>query len=121
LVTSRPVLFVQNDSFIAPESDIWQERLNKSKPLIEAAVKAVGRVELTNHDTLDCVGSAWLVASDILVTNRPVAHCFAAKQNNQFVFKSNPLRKTKSSSAVKSVYYVSTKTHFIADSASHLR
>lgn len=94
LITGRPVLFVQNDSFIAPESDIWQERLNKSKPLIEAAIKAVGRVELSHHDTLDWVGTAWLVASDILVTNRHVAREFAAKQNNQFVFKSNPLRKT---------------------------
>lgn len=94
LVTGRPVLFVQNDSFIAPESDIWQERLKKSKPLIEAAVKAVGRVELRNHPTFDWVGSAWLVASDILVTNRHVARQFAAKQNNQFVFLSNPLRKT---------------------------
>ncbi|MEG4288047.1 serine protease [Microcoleus sp. C2C3] len=94
LVTGRPVLFVQNNSFIAPESDIWQERLNKSKPLIEAAIKAVGRVELGNHPTHDWGGSAWLVASDILVTNRHVAREFAAKQNNKYVFLSNPLRKT---------------------------
>ncbi|MBU7583115.1 MAG: trypsin-like peptidase domain-containing protein [Nostoc sp. TH1S01] len=94
LVTGRPVLFVQNDSFIAPESDIWQERLNKSKSLIESAIKAVGRVELRNHPTFDWVGTAWLVASDILVTNRHVAREFAAKQNNQFVFLSNPVRQT---------------------------
>ena len=90
LVAGRPVLFVQNDSFVAPVGNLWQDVLKKSQIFIESAIKAVGRIEVRNHPRLPWIGTAWLVAPDILVTNRHVAVEFAAKENNKFVFRHHP-------------------------------
>lgn len=91
--TGRPVLFVRNDTFEKPESEVWQERLEKARDALEFAIKAVGRVELRNNPTYDWVGTAWLVAPDIVVTNRHVANVFAIKQGNDFVFRANASRQ----------------------------
>ena len=93
LTTGRPVLFVRNDTFEKPESEVWQERLEKARDALEYAIKAVGRVELRNNPTYDWVGTAWLVAPDIVVTNRHVANVFAIKQGNNFVFRANASRQ----------------------------
>ena len=58
------------------DSEIWKERLTKAKPLLDEAIRAVGRIDLQGA-RLDWVGTGWLVADNILVTNRHVAREFA--------------------------------------------
>ena len=78
----RPVLFVRRGSFDVetfedPESQVWSQRLNESRPLLEAAIPSVGRVELRNSLWGSWVGTGWVVAPGVLVTNRHVADEFA--------------------------------------------
>jgi endonuclease G len=75
----RPVLFVRNGEIEIPESNELKERLLKYKPVIEQPLKSVGRIELKNHQ-LRAIGTGWLLADDIIITNRHVAEYFAFKQ-----------------------------------------
>lgn len=88
---TRPVLAIrQNDAklvFLDPaDSAIWKERLEKAKPFLDDAIRAVGRIELKGAG-LDWVGTGWLVHENILVTNRHVAQEFAAHQGQGYSFK----------------------------------
>jgi endonuclease G len=91
LKRTRPVLNIrQNDTELVfadqADSVIWKERLTRAKPLLDRAIRAVGRIELSGGD-LDWVGTGWLVAEDILVTNRHVASEFASRDGEGFDFK----------------------------------
>lgn len=59
---------------------------SKAKPVLSPAIRAVGRLEATNHPNFSWIGTAWLVAEDIVVTNRHVAREFARRKGDQFVF-----------------------------------
>ena len=54
-----------------PESSSSSERLERARPHLDRAIKAVGRIELKGS-WMEWVGTGWLVADDILVTNRHV-------------------------------------------------
>lgn len=88
---ARPVLTIsQNETelnFIDVESEIWEERLNNSKANLTNAIRAVGRIELKNHQMFDWVGTGWLVDEDIVITNRHVADIFATKRGDEFIFR----------------------------------
>ena len=90
LRTGRPVLAVVNDQakleFRDAESEIWRTRLTKAVNMLGKAIPAVGRIEVTNHD-LDWLGTGWLVAEDVIITNRHVAREFAARRGDGFVFR----------------------------------
>ncbi len=88
----RPVLFVENDTFENPKSDTWADRLNNARTLLDTAIRAVGRIEVNNHPRFKWVGTGWLVAEDIIVTNRHVATEFAYKDQagDKFVFRQYP-------------------------------
>ena len=82
----RPVLLVQDGTvtppadattFAAGESAVITARLQDAKQHIESALPSVGRVELANH-RMSWVGTAWMVAPQVAVTNRHVAEIFAA-------------------------------------------
>lgn len=96
LTIGRPAIFVKNNSFEVPISDTlsdtWAARLNASRANIETAIRAVGRIEVTNHPGgFSYLGTGWLVAPDVIVTNQHVAQAFARKQGAKFVFKKNLL------------------------------
>jgi endonuclease G, mitochondrial len=87
----RPVLAIKENVpslvFADPlDSQIWRERLERAKPKLERAIKAVGRIELKGS-WIDWVGTGWLVHESILVTNRHVANEFAARSGDGFTFK----------------------------------
>jgi endonuclease G len=87
----RPVLAIKENEaslvFADPvDSQIWRERLERAKPKLERAIKAVGRIELKGS-WIDWVGTGWLVHESILVTNRHVANEFAAQSGAGFTFK----------------------------------
>ncbi|MBV8186555.1 MAG: DNA/RNA non-specific endonuclease [Alphaproteobacteria bacterium] len=88
---TRPVLAIRdNDTQLAfadaEDSAIWRDRLTKAKSFLDAAIRAVGRINLKGAP-LDWVGTGWLVADNIIVTNRHVAAEFAARQGQGFDFK----------------------------------
>jgi endonuclease G len=91
LVMGRPVLLVRNDDFDvdAVETDTWKSRLNQARRTLRAAVRSVGRIDLDNNPQFDWVGTGWVVADDVIVTNRHVADVFARRDSDKFVFRTS--------------------------------
>src|SRR3954452_5462669 len=91
----RPVLEVANDDYVVegPEAAIWEARLSNSavRAALRRVIPSVGRIEVDNHPDLTWVGTGWLIADDVVVTNRHVASEFAALSTSgagrSFVFK----------------------------------
>lgn len=89
---ARPVARVRDNQatteFLGPALPVWNDLIREAKSNLDAAIPAVGRVELNNSEESWC-GTAWLVTDDILVTNRHVAERFARmdKQTTRFVFR----------------------------------
>ena len=73
----RPVLFIKSGKIEVPESVELKERILKYRPIIEQPLNSVGRIELKNHQ-LKNLGTGWLIADDIIATNRHVAEIFAS-------------------------------------------
>jgi endonuclease G, mitochondrial len=86
----RPVLTIKNNVtqlvFIDQvDSEIWEGRLKKATPILGDAIRAVGRINLTGGP-LDWVGTGWLIAENVIVTNRHVALEFAQRRGDGFTF-----------------------------------
>jgi endonuclease G, mitochondrial len=77
LGVGRPALFVQGGTFSLPSSDIWNQRLTVAKPALEAVLPCVGRVQLGQGPKAQMIGTGWLIAPDVIVTNRHVARAFS--------------------------------------------
>lgn len=91
LRTTRPVLEIRDNETILKFSDqadsaIWTDRLTKAKPFLDKAIRAVGRINLQGA-RLDWVGTGWLVAPNIMVTNRHVAREFAVREGDGYTFQ----------------------------------
>lgn len=71
-----PSYLVRNNTFQMEPQDIWRPSLEAAMPRLKQALCSVGRVELTGFD-MDWVGTAWVVAPGIVVTNRHVARLFS--------------------------------------------
>jgi endonuclease G len=91
LLDGRPSLLVRDDTFEDPELEYWQSRLTPHRRGLEAALRSVGRIELTGHETYDWVGTGWVVGDRLIVTNRHVAALFARQQGQGFAFRPSPL------------------------------
>lgn len=90
LLIGRPVLTIIHGTFQVPESEEWCKKLIKSRSVLEAAIRSVGRVEAVNVPGYEWVGTAWIVRDDIIVTNAHVAQVFASKvSEGKFEFKQN--------------------------------
>jgi endonuclease G len=86
----RPSLLVQRDTFEVPASDTWKARLDPTRPKLEAAIRSIGRVEVTTLG-VPFVGTAWVIAPGIAVTNRHVADVFAVRgPGDEFAFRLTP-------------------------------
>lgn len=86
----RPALIVRNNTFEQPEAANWRALLNAHRPKIDACIRSVGRLELRGHPTFPYVGTAWMIAEDIAVTNRHVASIFASKKGKAFPIAKGP-------------------------------
>ena len=88
--SGRPVLAVRNDeaelTFADAESEVWRARLLAAREVLGQAIRAAGRIEVDRHE-LDWLGTGWLVADDVVVTNRHVAAEFGRRQGERFVFR----------------------------------
>ncbi len=88
---TRPVLSIRDNDIKLEfvdhaDSEIWSDRLTKAKPLLDRPVRAVGRINLQGA-RLDWVGTGWLVAENVLVTNRHVAREFATRKGDGYTFQ----------------------------------
>ncbi len=73
----RPVLDVVNGTIEPPIDGVWRAALLAARDRLLPAVTAVGRIELCNAAAH--VGTGWLIAEDIIVTNRHVAELFVLR------------------------------------------
>lgn len=88
---ARPVMVIRNnrvtDEFVGPDSSIWAGRVIGAQGILDTVIPSIGRVEVNNNPDYLWVGTGWLVAEDILVTNRHVAREFARQGREGFVFR----------------------------------
>lgn len=76
VLTGRPALLVQGDSFQLPPLRTWRSRLLAAQSNLEEVLPSVGRVELFGSD-IGYVGTGWMVGDRDVITNRHVAIAFA--------------------------------------------
>lgn len=78
LPRERPVVFIQNNTFQTPESP-WGHFFSNSstKANIDGAIPSIGRVELPSNLSIPFGGTAFVVGTNRLMTNRHVAELFA--------------------------------------------
>lgn len=80
LLIGRPAILIQDGRFFPPP-DEWRI-LEPHRTKIENTFRSVGRVDLTGHPAgLNWVGTAFLVAKDVIMTNRHVAKEFCRMKN----------------------------------------
>jgi Trypsin-like peptidase domain len=88
---ARPVLLIRNNrattEFIGPDSQVWAGRIQAAQSILDAVIPAVGRVEVGNNPDFTWVGTGWLVAEEIIVTNRHVAREFGRSGGDGFTFR----------------------------------
>ena len=83
----RPVLLIQNGTYVAPELPAVVAELAPHRARIERAVASVGRVEFINH-AMPWGGTGWVVDEHTIVTNRHVAEIVAESiGNGRFRFR----------------------------------
>jgi endonuclease G, mitochondrial len=89
----RPVLLVRHDDIDLDElgTDTWRARLEPVLENLRAAIRSVGRIELDRHPQFDWVGTGWVVADEVIVTNRHVAEIFAHRVGEQLLFRTSLL------------------------------
>lgn len=90
---TRPVHLIQlstvtqpPDSF--PNSEQIGSHLENSRKELEQVIPSAGRIDVRNH-RLDWVGTGWMVAPDLVVTNRHVAWEFTSERDGGFHFRQN--------------------------------
>lgn len=87
LVEGRPAIFIQDGHFFSPPSG-WQI-LEKVREGIEETCRSVGRIEVTGHPSYEWVGTGFLVADDVIMTNRHVAEIYCRMEKwRRWRFKS---------------------------------
>ncbi len=77
LTELRPPYFIKNDVIEIAGAYDHVDLIATNKEQLERLARSVGMVDLLNHPTLPFAGTAWLIESDIAVTNRHVANVFA--------------------------------------------
>jgi endonuclease G len=74
----RPTVFVTHNDFDLPAEPKVASRLERARTQIKPRLASVGLVEVFDGSVKWPVGTAWMVADGIAVTNRHVAEKFAA-------------------------------------------
>lgn len=81
LIEGRPAIFIQNGHFFPPPSG-WQI-LEEVRESIEETCRSVGRIEVTGHPSYEWVGTGFLVADGVIMTNRHVAEVFCRMERGR--------------------------------------
>jgi V8-like Glu-specific endopeptidase len=80
LLVGRPALLIQDGRFAAPPAD-WSI-LEEHREAVQKTFRSIGRVEVEGHPNLEWIGTAFLVARDVVMTNRHVAVEFTSPRSN---------------------------------------
>ena len=90
-LTGRPSFLIQDASVIGvPRDSEWYEPLVGAEPALRQVVGSVGRVNLPEGGPPGYVGTAFLVAEGIVMTNRHVAKKFSQrKRKNEWTLASS--------------------------------
>jgi hypothetical protein len=67
----RPAILIQDGRFFPPPAE-WVV-LDQHRDAIQRNLQSVGRIEVDGHPDLEWIGTGFLVAPDVLMTNRHVA------------------------------------------------
>lgn len=87
LLEGRPSILIENGSFSYPPGE-WYV-LEDYRESIERAIAGVGRIEVSGHPRVDWLGTGFLVAPTVIMTNRHVAEAFTARRRGEgWQFKS---------------------------------
>lgn len=85
LLEGRPALLIQGGHFETPPPE-WAS-LEPHRATLEAQLGRVGRIEVTGHPSLDWIGTGFLVAEDVVMTNRHVAKEFSKRAGAAWSFE----------------------------------
>jgi hypothetical protein len=89
----RPVYLIQEGNLLpprhrSPNSAEIARRLGSARAQLNKVIPSTGRIDLRNHD-LRWVGTGWVVAPRVVVTNRHVAEHFARPADPGFAFRND--------------------------------
>jgi hypothetical protein len=76
VMVGRPAIHIEEGRFASPVPPGW-EMLERHRSSIERVCRSVGRIDLQGHMFYPWAGTGFLVASDVVMTNRHVAKAFA--------------------------------------------
>lgn len=92
--SGRPALLVQNNKITARDDEtddtakLMIQRLMDARATIEPLIPLVGRIDMANHaGGLTYAGTGWLIAKELVVTNRHVAELISRADGAQFTFR----------------------------------
>jgi endonuclease G len=94
LSEGRPSLLIRDGRFDEPTLQVWKQRLEPHRPVLERVIPSVGRVEVVGHPDYAWLGTAWVVDDRVVITNRHVAALFSRSHGRGFRFVKNPLGAT---------------------------
>ncbi len=86
LLEGRPALPVQGGDFWPPPEE-WTSLVDQ-RASIRESISRVGRIDVSGHPDLDWVGTGFLVAPDVVMTNRHVAVEFSRRDGDGWRFMS---------------------------------
>lgn len=81
----RPAILIQEGHFLEPPA-YWKGLLEPKRRQIEEAIPGVGRIDVKGHRDLDWVGTGFLTAEDVVLTNAHVVREFATHSRRQWQF-----------------------------------
>jgi trypsin-like peptidase len=85
LLFGRPAILVQDGRFFPPPQP-W-EKLEQYRDAIQTTLQSVGRIEVKGHPAMDWIGTGWLIAEEVVITNRHVAKEFTRQNGRNWVFE----------------------------------
>ncbi len=74
LMTGRPAILIQDGRFFPPPQE-WAV-LEDHRDAIDQLLPSIGRIEVSDHPQFEWIGTGFLVAEDVVMTNRHVAKEF---------------------------------------------
>jgi hypothetical protein len=72
----RPALLIEKGRF-AKTGNPWGSLLESKRSEIQKLFPAIGRIEVSGHPKFDWIGTGFVVADNVIITNRHVAREFA--------------------------------------------